>query len=154
MLYLIIVRYIYIYIMYLPNPIEKVGCNTKSIFKLSFTGLNSGFSFSAAVCHTKVKEISLSYYLPITVESIVRFVLFPRVLELCEKQTHPRFELTVLQCPFPTMITITPQAHPNVYICIVKHKHICIYIDYLYIEKEGERETFFLFCFVFVCVFC
>ena len=43
------------------TPLPWVGCNTKWIFELSTTGLNSKFSF-LTVC--KVEEPSLPYYLP------------------------------------------------------------------------------------------
>ena len=58
-----------------------------SIFKRSLTGLNTEFSFFSTSCHTKVKEPSLSYYLPIAGRRIVGFIPFPRVLVLCEMQT-------------------------------------------------------------------
>ena len=38
-------------------------------------------------CFTKVKELSLPYYLPIAGGRITRFTPFPRVLVLCELQT-------------------------------------------------------------------
>ena len=51
-------------------------------------------------CHTKVKEASLPYYLPMVGGGIVRFTPFPRLLTLCEMQTPSlEFELG-LPCPF------------------------------------------------------
>ena len=46
------------------NPSARAG-DTRSIFKRSLTGLNSGFSFSYTSCLPKAEEPSLSYYLPI-----------------------------------------------------------------------------------------
>ena len=48
---------------------------------LSFSKLvlNSDFSFKIGY-HTKVKELSLSYYLPVTGERIVEFIPFPGIL--------------------------------------------------------------------------
>ena len=66
------------------NPSARAGYDTRSVFKRSFTGLNSEFSFSKTSCLTKAEEISLSYYLPIAGGRIVRFIPFPRVLVLCE----------------------------------------------------------------------
>ena len=91
--------------MYLPSRMwHKVN-----FFKQSLTGLNPEFAFSLTASHTKVKESSLLYYLPITGGRKFRFIPFPRLLTLWKcKQPHPGFELRSL-CPFPTMITITPQ---------------------------------------------
>ena len=50
--------------MYLPTPSTRAGCDTKSVFKKSLTGLNSEFSFSLIGYQTKAKENSLSYYSP------------------------------------------------------------------------------------------
>ena len=68
------------------NSSIQTGCNTRSIFKQSSTGLNSKFSFHPS-CHTKAKEPSHSYYL-----SIAGFIPFPRVLVLCEMQTDMKQE--------------------------------------------------------------
>ena len=57
-------------------------------------------------------EPSLPNYSLITKGRIVGFMLFPRVLALFEyKQPRLWFELGH-PCPFPTIITITPCAHP------------------------------------------
>ena len=56
-------------------------------FKRSLTGLNSEFSFSWTTCLTKAEEPSLAYYLPIAGGGIIGFILFPRVLVLCEMQS-------------------------------------------------------------------
>ena len=50
--------------------------DTWSNFKQGLTGLNSEFSFSWTGCHTKFKERSLQYYLPIARERIVGFIPF------------------------------------------------------------------------------
>ena len=68
------------------NPSARAGYDTRSIFKLSLTGLNSEFSFSLTSCLTKTEEPSLSYYLPIAGGKIIGFIPFPRVLVLCEMQ--------------------------------------------------------------------
>ena len=61
--------------------------DTRSIFKRSLTGLNSELSFSQTSCHSKAKEPSLPYYLPIAGGRIIRFIPFPRVLVLCEMES-------------------------------------------------------------------
>ena len=77
----------YIWWSYLPNPSARAGYDTRSILKRSFTGLNSEFSFSSTSCLTKAEEPSLPYYLPIAGGRINGFILFPRVLVLCEIQS-------------------------------------------------------------------
>ena len=61
--------YIYIYVCVCVcvcvNLSVQARYDTRSIFKRSLTDLNSEFSFSLNGCHTKVKESSLPYYLPI-----------------------------------------------------------------------------------------
>ena len=69
------------------NPSALVGYDARSFLKLSLTGLNSEFSFSQTSCLTKAEEPSLSYYLPIAGGTIIGFILFPRVLVLCEMQS-------------------------------------------------------------------
>ena len=68
------------------NPSARAGCDTRSIFKQSLTGLNSEFSFSLTSCLTKAEEPSLPYYLPIAGGRIIGFIPFPRVLVLCKMQ--------------------------------------------------------------------
>ena len=75
------------------QPLHQAGYDTRSIFKRSLTGLNSEFSFSLTSCLTMVEELCLPYYLPIAGGRILRFIPFPRVLELCEMQSPPGFEL-------------------------------------------------------------
>ena len=77
--------YIYICTYIFTNP--SAGCDKRSFFKQSLTGLNSEFSFLSTGCHAKTKEFSLSYYLFITRGRIVGFILFPRVFALFEIQT-------------------------------------------------------------------
>ena len=60
----------------------RVECNSKSIFK----GNLNRFEFRVFF-HTKVKEPSLSYYLPIVEERIVGFLPFLVVWVLCKMQT-------------------------------------------------------------------
>ena len=78
---------IYIYIYIFTNPSDRAGYDTRSIFKWSLTGLNSGFSFSCTSCLTKAEEPSLPYYWPIAGGRIIGFIPFPRVLVLCEMQS-------------------------------------------------------------------
>ena len=68
------------------NPSARAGYDTRSIFKRSWTGLNSDFSFSYTSSLTKAKKPSLSYYLPIA-GGRIGFIPFPRVLVLCEMQS-------------------------------------------------------------------
>ena len=44
---------------------STMQCNARSISQQSIKDLNSEFSFSKTSCHTKFKEPSLFYYLPI-----------------------------------------------------------------------------------------
>ena len=78
---------IYEYIYIFTKPFTQAGSDTISIFKLSLTGLNSEFSFFLTSFHTKVKEPSLLYYLPIAGGRIVGVIPFPSVLALFEIQT-------------------------------------------------------------------
>ena len=78
--------YIYIYIsvyMYLPILPHKQDGTQGRFFKQS---LNSEFSFSYTGCHTTDKETRLPDYFIIAEGGIVEFMLFPRVLKLCERQ--------------------------------------------------------------------
>ena len=89
---------------------EKTDLHDYIFLKQHLKSLTSEFSFSKSSCHTKLKEPTLPYYLPIAGERIIRFILFPKVLVLWEmQQSHPGFELS-LSCPFPMMATITPWA--------------------------------------------
>ena len=63
------------------------GCDTRSVFKRSLTGLNSEFFFSLTDCQTKAKELSLCHYLLIAGGRIVGFISFLRVLVVCEIQS-------------------------------------------------------------------
>ena len=78
--------YEYTYVR-LPNSYTRVGCDTWSIFKRSFTGLNAEFSFSETGWHTKSKLPSQLNYLIIASGKIVVFKYFPNVLELSETKT-------------------------------------------------------------------
>ena len=64
------------------------------------------FSFSNISCHTKVKELSLSY-LPITEGRIVGFISFPRVLATCEMQKISFRIWTLVAKSTTTTITVT-----------------------------------------------
>ena len=76
-----------VYLLIFTNPYDRAGYDTRSIFKLSLTGLNSVFSFSKTSCLTMAEEPSLPYYLPIAGGRITGFIPFPRVLVLCEMQS-------------------------------------------------------------------
>ena len=76
-----------LYYPYLPPPFARAGYGTRSIFKRSFTGLISEFSFSETSCLTKAEEPSLPYYLPIAGGRIIGFIPFPRGLVQCEMQS-------------------------------------------------------------------
>ena len=65
--------------MYIANLSARAECDTRTIFKQSVTDLNSEFSVSYTGCHTKVKEPSVLYYLPIAGGRIVTCIPFPRV---------------------------------------------------------------------------
>ena len=56
------------------NPPAQEGCDTRPIFKLSLTGLNSEFSFSLTGCLTKAKDLILPYYLTMAGGRIVGFI--------------------------------------------------------------------------------
>ena len=76
-----------VYVCIYPTPLPRTGCDIRSIFKQSTTGLNSGFSFSLTGCHSKVKEPKQLYYLLIVGGRIVGFIPFTCVFALCEMQT-------------------------------------------------------------------
>ena len=99
-----------LFIFIFTNPSARAGCDTRSIFKRSLTGLNSEFSFSWTSCLTKVEEPSLPDYLSITGGRIIGFIPFPSYVKCY--QSRPGFEL-VSWCPFPTTIIITPWAPPK-----------------------------------------
>ena len=62
------------YLIKFTSPSARVGYDTRSIFKLSLTGLNSEFPF----CLTKAEELSLPYYLHIAGGRIIGFMTFPK----------------------------------------------------------------------------
>ena len=68
------------------NLSTQAGCDTRSIFKQSWTGLNSEFCFSYTGCLTKAKKPGMPYYLPIAGGRKIEFIPFPKVLMLCEMQ--------------------------------------------------------------------
>ena len=65
--------------LYLHKFTAWVGCDSGPIFKAEF--------FFSTSCHTKTKEPSLPYYLPISRVRIVVFILFSKALVLCKMQT-------------------------------------------------------------------
>ena len=76
---------------YLLNPSARAGCDTRSIFKRSLTGLNSEFSlnseFPRLVASPRLKNSVCPTILPIAGGRIIGFIPFPRVLVLCEMQS-------------------------------------------------------------------
>ena len=58
------------------------------LLMLHFTVLVLEFSFSHTDYHTKVKELSLPYNLPIVTDKGVKFKPFPWVLAQCEMRTE------------------------------------------------------------------
>ena len=98
--------------MLLSTHISRPGCDKRSVFKRSLTGLNSEIFFSLISCHTKVKEPSFPYYLNIG-GRIVGLMPFTRVLVLREMQTaHSGFELESPN-PFSKTIIVTLGAPPK-----------------------------------------
>ena len=75
--------------------------------------------FEFRVFLDKAEEPSLSYYLPIAGGRIIGFIPFPRVLVLCEM-----LSASSRICPFPTTITITPQAPSIVFDTFLLNTHI------------------------------
>ena len=59
-------------------------------FQHGLTGSNSEVSFSRTNCNTKVKKLSLPYYLTITGRIIIGLITFLMVLTLCEMQSLVR----------------------------------------------------------------
>ena len=74
--------YIYIYIYIFTNPSARVEYDTSG-------DLNSEFFFSETSCLTKSEEPSLPYHFPLAGGRIIGFILFPRVIVLCEMQSVP-----------------------------------------------------------------
>ena len=120
---------------YLPNPSARAGCDTRSIFKRSLTGLNSEFSFSKTSCLAKAKELSLSYYFPIAGGRTIGFIPFPRVLVLCEMQS-----VRSRICPLPKTITITPRWY-WFYALLRGHNNLASRLSR---NQYKKRQTFFM----------
>ena len=96
---------------YLPNPFTTGRTQRKVNFYQLPDASNSEFFFFLTGCHTKVKEPSLSYFLPIAGGRIVGSLLsqvYQRYVKC--KQIHPVFELGSLGL-FPTTITDTMQQY-------------------------------------------
>ena len=97
---------------------HTAGCDTRSIFKWHLKSLNTEFSFSEIICYAKVKEPSLSYFLPIDGRRIIGFIPFAMVLVLCEIQTAlSKIDLKLL-CPCLMTVMIIRQV-----VCIYHHHH-------------------------------
>ena len=63
----------------------KRGATQDQFFKRGLTGLNPEF-ISETVCITKVKELSLPYYLPIAGERIISYIPCLNASALCEME--------------------------------------------------------------------
>ena len=72
-----------LHVIFITNPSARAGFNT-SLIKQSLTGLNSKFSFSKAVGHTKVKEPSLLNFLLFFIGRRIGYIPFQIVLAICE----------------------------------------------------------------------
>ena len=97
--------------MYLPTPhAAQADCKVTFILKSSLIGLNPKLSFSYTGFHTKVKEPSLSNYLPIAGARI------PGFIPVKHKQLCPGLELG------------SPCLLQHEYLHIYVYKYICGYI--------------------------
>ena len=101
-MYVCIYIYIYIHVhenIYIYIYIYVVLCTSrmphKVNFKAKFNRFNSEFYFSYTGCHTKVKQPTLFYYLPIAGARILGFKPFPRVLALGEMLTALSLSLSL-----------------------------------------------------------
>ena len=120
-------------------------------FKQSLTGLNSEFSLSTG-CSTKVKEPSLSYYLPIAGERIVGFIPYSRLLVLCKMRTASSRIWTLVNVStsndrnhYTTSVYITPHIHFT-----VQHTWNTVFSSFFnsskkYTKKEVRLRTFCFF---------
>ena len=131
------------------NPSAQAGYDTRSIFKMSLTGLNSEFSFSYTSCLTKAEEPSLPYHLPIAGGRIIGLIPFPKVLVLCEMQSvSSRIWTRVAVFIFYDDNHYTTGTSNRSFIFIFlsiffffnTHTHTHIYI-YIYIRRR-RRKTF------------
>ena len=68
------------------QPRRKSRMRHNVNFKQILIDLNSEFSFFKKGCHSKAKELCLSYYLPIAGGRIIGFTPFPMILALGEMQ--------------------------------------------------------------------
>ena len=93
-------------IIYLPDPYSWVESDTRSIFKRSLTGLNSGFSFLQRNWHTKVKEAYLPNYL-LEKEWLTSYISEGYFHSVKFTEPWPQFELET-SFQFPTTVTNTP----------------------------------------------
>ena len=150
----------------LTNPSVQAGCDTSSIFSQSLSGLNLEFSFSKTSSHTKIKELSLPYYLAIAGGRIVGFIPSTRLLVLFERQTALSNILTWFtmsisyddnHCTMRTSLSISLSLYIYIYIYIqwcppasqdygfapgswYRPKQICI--EDLSLSKERARYVF------------
>ena len=104
--------YIYIYVCVCvcisTIPLHELeSTHVDNFLKLSLTGLNSVFLFTLAGCLTKIKDLSLPYYLFKAKERLVGFLPFPSYEEPYVKCKHLLgFELRST-CPFSKTKAIT-----------------------------------------------
>ena len=66
------------------NPPLRVGCDTRSVFKLCLTCPISEFSFSLSACHCRLKGSNLLYCLLIAGRKLVKCIFFSSELALYE----------------------------------------------------------------------
>ena len=71
-----------------PTPLHEQDAIRGQFFKRGLKGLNLEFSFFLTGFHTRVKELSLPYYLLIAWGNIVGFIPFERVSAM-EKANSP-----------------------------------------------------------------
>ena len=109
-------------------------------YKVNFE-VDSEFSFFYSSYHTKVKELSLAYYLFIAWGRIVGYIPFWRVLALCKIQTAS-FRIW-------TQVAMFISDDDNHYITSTPIKYILFQLKLIYIlfKKINNRSHFFLFFF-------
>ena len=109
-------------------PTARAGCYKGSIIKRSLTGLNSEFSFSKTGCHTKFKEYSLLYYLPMAGGKIVEFLLFPKVIAFTDSSriwTQVAVSISNDENHYTTGTSTTSIIHISIYMSRVILIYMC-----------------------------
>ena len=75
---------VYVRVCVFSYPTARANMTAAQFIKQSLPGLNSKFSFTDTVWNIKVKNPSLSCYLPKTRGEIVESIFFVSILALCE----------------------------------------------------------------------